>query len=89
MDKLLLLAFLHPCFFILIRIQPLKTNKDIAAISRADLSQVIAGALLNPNACNLVLYMTKSQQRGVADGDIWQKFARLKTERHGQELPFQ
>lgn len=66
-----------------------QTNKDIASISRADLSQVIAGALLNPNACNLVLYMTKSQERGVADGDIWQKFARLKTERGERELPFQ
>ena len=68
-----------------------QTNRDIAAVSRMDLSQVIAGALLNPNACNLVLYMTKSQQRGVADGDIWQKFARLKTERQeeDEELPFQ
>jgi hypothetical protein len=52
-------------------------NKDINPISRADLAQVIASALLEPNACNLILYMTKAQQRGVLDGDIWQKFARL------------
>jgi hypothetical protein len=31
--------------------------------------------------------MTKAQQRGVADGDIWQKFARLRLEK--QDLPFQ
>ena len=29
-------------------------NKDIRPVSRADLAQVIASALLEPNACNLV-----------------------------------
>ena len=55
-------------------------NKDIAPVSRADLAQVISSALLEPNAVNLILYMTKSKERGVLDGDIWQKFARLKSE---------
>jgi len=49
-------------------------------VSRPDLAQVIASALLEPNASNLILYMTKSQQRGVLDGNIWQKFARLRDE---------
>ena len=49
-------------------------------MSRPDLAQVIASALLEPNASNLILYMTKSQQRGVLDGNIWQKFARLRDE---------
>ena len=52
-------------------------NKNITPVSRADLAQVIASALLEPNACNLVLYMTKAQQRGVLDGDFFQKFKRL------------
>lgn len=64
-----------------------QTNKDIAPVSRADLAQVISSALLEPNACNLVLYMTKSQQRGVVDGDIFAKFARLRSEKEHQ--PFQ
>ncbi|KAL3797747.1 hypothetical protein HJC23_000292 [Cyclotella cryptica] len=64
-----------------------KTNKDITSVSRADLAQVVASALLEPNACNLVLYMTKSQERGVADGNIWQKFARLRSEK--LQEPFQ
>jgi len=55
-------------------------NKNITNVSRPDLAQVIASALLEPNASNLILYMTKSQQRGVLDGNIWQKFARLKDE---------
>lgn len=49
-------------------------------MSRPDLAQVIASALLEPNASNLILYMTKSQQRGVLDGNIFQKFARLRDE---------
>lgn len=57
-----------------------KMNKDITEVSRADLAQVIASALLEPNACNLVLYMTKAKERGVLDGDIWTKFARLRSE---------
>lgn len=56
-------------------------------VSRADLAQVVASALLEPNACNLVLYMTVAKQRGVADGNIWQKFARLKREKWNE--PFQ
>jgi len=55
-----------------------KMNKDIVPVSRADLAQVVASAILEPNACNLVLYMTKSQTRGVKDGYLWEKFARLK-----------
>jgi len=55
-------------------------NKNITNVSRPDLAQVIASALLEPNASNLILYMTKSQQRGVLDGNIWQKFARLRDE---------
>jgi hypothetical protein len=55
-----------------------KMNKDIFPVSRADLAQVVASAILEPNACNLVLYMTKSQTRGVKDGYLWEKFARLK-----------
>lgn len=55
-------------------------NKDITPISRVDLAQVIASALLEPNACNLILYMTKAKERGVLDGDIWTKFARLRSE---------
>lgn len=67
-----------------------KMNKNITAVSRVDLAQVIASALLEPNACNLILYMTKAQQRGVLDGDIWQKFARLKSENEINEpAPFQ
>ena len=62
-------------------------NKNITAVSRADLAQVIASALLEPNACNLILYMTKAQHRGVLDGDIWQKFARLRSE--SEPVPFQ
>jgi hypothetical protein len=81
--------FVEPCLNAFSSAFCPQTNKDIVKVSRADLAQVISGALLNPNACNLVLYMTKSQQRGVSDGDIWQKFARLKTERHVEELPFQ
>ena len=42
-----------------------KMNKDITEVSRADLAQVIASALLEPNACNLVLYMTKAKERGT------------------------
>lgn len=55
-------------------------NKNITAVSRIDLAQVIASALLDPNACNLILYMTKAQagQRRILDGDIFEKFARLK-----------
>eukprot|EP00581_Thalassiosira_minuscula_P012564 CAMPEP_0183730440 /NCGR_PEP_ID=MMETSP0737-20130205/32827_1 /TAXON_ID=385413 /ORGANISM="Thalassiosira miniscula, Strain CCMP1093" /LENGTH=688 /DNA_ID=CAMNT_0025962941 /DNA_START=312 /DNA_END=2378 /DNA_ORIENTATION=- len=64
-----------------------KMNKNITAVSRVDLAQVIASALLTPNACNLILYMTKAQQRGVLDGDIWQKFARLRLE--NEPAPFQ
>ena len=56
-------------------------NKNITSVSRVDLAQVIASALLEPNACNLILYMTKAQERGVLDGDIWQKFARLQSEK--------
>ena len=56
-------------------------NKNITNVSRPDLAQVIASALLEPNASNLILYMTKSQQRGVLDGNIWQKFARLRDEK--------
>ena len=55
-------------------------NKNITNVSRPDLAQVIASALLEPNASNLILYMTKSQQRGVLDGNIFQKFARLRDE---------
>ena len=67
-----------------------KMNKNITAVSRVDLAQVIASALLEPNACNLILYMTKAQQRGVLDGDIWQKFARLQSENEMSEpAPFQ
>mmetsp|Transcript_6841 Transcript_6841/g.11145 ORF Transcript_6841/g.11145 Transcript_6841/m.11145 type:complete len:110 (+) Transcript_6841:1056-1385(+) len=66
-----------------------KMNKDITAISRIDLAQVISSALLTPNACNLVLYMTKAKQRGVLDGDIWQKFARLRLENENEPAPFQ
>jgi len=87
-------------------------NKDIHPVSRADLAQVIASALLEPNACNLVsffdfvclsctlcsnssrtietmqvLYMTKAQQRGIKDGDTFQKFARLRQEK--ENAPFQ
>ena len=57
-----------------------KMNKDITPVSRADLAQVIASALLEPNASNLILYMTKAKQRGVKDGDLWEKFARLRNE---------
>ncbi|KAL9189682.1 hypothetical protein ACHAXT_009357 [Thalassiosira profunda] len=59
-----------------------KMNKDITSVSRADLAQVISSALLEPNACNLVLYMTKAQsgERKVLDGDLWQKFKRLQSE---------
>jgi len=64
-----------------------KTNENISPVSRADLSQVIASALLEPNACNLVLYMTKSNQRGVVDGDVFAKFARLRSEKEEDELP--
>jgi hypothetical protein len=71
-------------------------NKNITAVSRVDLAQVIASALLTPNACNLILYMTKAQQRGVLDGDIWQKFARLRSENEpaplrseNEQAPFQ
>lgn len=64
-----------------------KMNKNITPVSRVDLAQVIASALLTPNACNLILYMTKAQQRGVLDGDIWQKFARLRSE--NEPTPFQ
>mmetsp|Transcript_4645 Transcript_4645/g.10511 ORF Transcript_4645/g.10511 Transcript_4645/m.10511 type:complete len:439 (+) Transcript_4645:69-1385(+) len=64
-----------------------KMNKNITLVSRADLAQVIASALLEPNACNLILYMTKAQQRGVLDGNIWQKFARLRSE--NEPVPFQ
>jgi len=62
-------------------------NKDIRPVSRADLAQVIASALLEPNACNLVLYMTKAQQRGIKDGDTFQKFERLRQEK--ENAPFQ
>ncbi|KAL7440216.1 hypothetical protein ACHAXM_007021 [Skeletonema potamos] len=55
-----------------------KMNKNIVPVSRADLALVVASAILEPNACNLVLYMTKSQTRGVKDGYLWEKFARLK-----------
>merc|ERR1739845_220962 len=34
-----------------------KMNKNIMPVSRVDLAQVIASALLTPNACNLILYM--------------------------------
>jgi hypothetical protein len=63
-------------------------NNNITPVSRADLAQVIASALLEPNACNLILYMTKSQQRGVLDGDLWQKFKRL-SESPSEPEPFQ
>ena len=59
-------------------------NKDIVPVSRADLAQVVASAILEPNACNLVLYMTKSQTRGVKDGYLWEKFARLRDKSNTQ-----
>ncbi len=61
-----------------------KMNKDIVPVSRADLAQVVASAILEPNAANLVLYMTKSQTRGVKDGYLWEKFARLRDKSNTQ-----
>ena len=66
--------------FLILLCTHFQMNKNITAVSRIDLAQVIASALLDPNACNLILYMTKAQagQRRILDGDIFEKFARLK-----------
>merc|ERR1712194_245957 len=57
-----------------------KMNKNITAVSRVDLAQVIASALLTPNACNLILYMTKAQQPRAG----WRYLAKVCTSTFGE-----
>jgi len=59
------------------------TNNEVAAVSRADVAQVCASALLDSNALNKSFYMSKSNKKLTnlnADEDISLKFADLPTD---------
>jgi hypothetical protein len=62
----------------------LQSNDDLASVSRADIAEVCVSSLLDPNALNKSVYMTKAK-RGKStklniDEDITSKFERLEAD---------
>lgn len=41
-----------------------QSDKDVSAVSRAEVAQVCANALLDPEACNTISYLTRSNKKG-------------------------
>ena len=52
-----------------------KPNYEMSPVSRAEAAQVCVGALLDPNALNKSVYMSKKRSRTIDDEDISKKFA--------------
>eukprot|EP00978_Attheya_sp_CCMP212_P016222 scaffold42286_cov51-Attheya_sp.AAC.7 len=67
-------------------IQLQQSNDELASVSRADIAEVCVSSLLDPNALNKSVYMTKAK-RGKStklniDEDITSKFERLEADLH-------
>ncbi|CAJ1940585.1 unnamed protein product [Cylindrotheca closterium] len=57
-----------------------KSNQQMSAVSRAEVAQVCVGALLDPNALNKSVCMSKRRSSGIDDEDISKKFAAVKSD---------
>lgn len=56
-----------------------QSNKQMSPVSRAEVAQVCVGALLDPNALNKSVYMSKKKS-SVIEEDISKKFEAVKSD---------
>lgn len=52
-----------------------KSNHQMSPVSRAEVAQVCIGALLDPNALNKSVYISKKRSTAIDDEDMSKKFA--------------
>jgi len=52
-----------------------KSNHQMSPVSRAEVAQVCVGALLDPNALNKSVYISKKRSTAIDDEDMSKKFA--------------
>ena len=52
----------------------------MSPVSRAEVAQVCVGALLDPNALNKSVYVSKKRSRAIDDEDISKKFAAVSSD---------
>ena len=57
-----------------------KSNQQMSPVSRAEVAQVCVGALLDPNALNKSVCMSKRRSSTIEDEDISKKFAAVKSD---------
>lgn len=57
-----------------------KSNQQMSPVSRAEVAQICVGALLDSNALNKSVYMSKKRTSAIDDEDISRKFAAVKSD---------
>ncbi|KAL3938669.1 MAG: hypothetical protein SGBAC_006460 [Bacillariaceae sp.] len=56
------------------------SNQQMSPVSRAEVAQICVGALLDSNALNKSVYMSKKRTSAIDDEDISRKFAAVKSD---------